>query len=188
MRSRSARASPRARTIWPHVFRVQPARRAARQRARSRCTMFAGSRTCGQARSPRGSKRLGGARRLSYAAPATCSRTVGVEAERRAVCIERCMHGSEEGAGASSSEAFRAYPTSRSAHVSADLTGCCASGVRTRVCTLADQKRELHDDLELVHLVVLDHALELLDPHGLNVADRLGRALDRLPDRVLEAL
>jgi hypothetical protein len=38
------------------------------------------------------------------------SRTVGVEAERRAVCIERCMHGSEGGAGASSSEAFRAYP------------------------------------------------------------------------------
>jgi hypothetical protein len=37
--------------------------------------------------------------------------TVGVEAERRAVCIERCMHGSEGGAGASSSEAFRAYPT-----------------------------------------------------------------------------
>src|SRR3954454_17264606 len=37
------------------------------------------------------------------------SRTVGVEAERRAVCIERCMHGSEGGAGASSSEAFRAY-------------------------------------------------------------------------------
>ena len=61
--------------------------------------------------SPRGSKRLGGARRLSYAVPATCSRTVGVEAERRAVCIERCMHGSEGGAGASSSEAFRAYPT-----------------------------------------------------------------------------
>jgi hypothetical protein len=39
------------------------------------------------------------------------SRTVRVEAERRAVCIERCMHGSEGGAGASSSEAFRAYPT-----------------------------------------------------------------------------
>src|SRR5690349_16704458 len=58
---------------------------------------------------------------------------------------------------------------------------------RTHVCALTDQERELHDDLELGDLVVLHHALELLDPHGLNVADRLGRALNRLPDRVLEA-
>src|SRR5215212_2441941 len=53
--------------------------------------------------------------------------------------------------------------------------------------TLADQERDLHDHLELGHLVVLDHALELLDPHGLDVADRLGCALDRLPDCILEA-
>src|SRR5215217_7968290 len=53
---------------------------------------------------------------------------------------------------------------------------------------LADQERDLYDHLELGHSVVLHHALELLDPHGLDVADRLGCALDRLPDRVLEAL
>jgi hypothetical protein len=29
----------------------------------------------------------------------------------RAVCIERCMHGSEGGVGMSSEEASRAYPT-----------------------------------------------------------------------------
>jgi len=54
--------------------------------------------------------------------------------------------------------------------------------------TLADQERDLHDHLELGDLIVLDHTLELLDPHRLNVADRLGCALDRLPDRIREAL
>src|SRR5215217_4645032 len=53
---------------------------------------------------------------------------------------------------------------------------------------LANQEGDLHDHLELGHLIVLDHALELLDPHRLDVADRAGRALDRLPDGVLEAL
>src|SRR5215204_4085904 len=54
--------------------------------------------------------------------------------------------------------------------------------------TLANQERDFHDDLELGDLVVLDYALELLDPHGLNVADRLGRTLVRLPDRILISL
>lgn len=36
---------------------------------------------------------------------------VGYLAEWRAVCIERCMHGSGGGAGASSKEASRAHPT-----------------------------------------------------------------------------
>src|SRR4051812_50004671 len=57
-----------------------------------------------------------------------------------------------------------------------------------RAPTLTNQERELHDDLKLGDLVVLNHALKLLDPHGLDVADRLGRALNRLPNRVLEAL
>src|SRR5829696_3996436 len=54
--------------------------------------------------------------------------------------------------------------------------------------SLADQEGELHNHLELGHLIVLDHALELFDPHRLDVADRAGRALDRLPDGVFEAL
>src|SRR4051812_593133 len=66
-------------------------------------------------------------------------------------------------------------------HVTGEGGSACAS-------TLANQEGDLHDNLELGHLVVLDHALELLDPHGLDVADRAGRALDRLPDRVREAL
>ena len=35
----------------------------------------------------------------------------GSQRERRAVCIERCMHGSEGGVGAFSQETARAYPT-----------------------------------------------------------------------------
>ena len=62
-----------------------------------------------------------------------------------------------------------------------EIRSACAS-------TVFEQKGELHDDLELGDLVVLDHALELLDSHGLDVADRAGRALNRLPDRILEAL
>src|SRR3954471_22588801 len=75
----------------------------------------------------------------------------------------------------------------------AGAAGLCHSALHRGtdlVCarSLTDQEGELHDHLELGHLVVLDHGLEFLDPHGLDIADRAGRALDRLPDRILKAL
>src|SRR3954462_4892049 len=53
---------------------------------------------------------------------------------------------------------------------------------------LVQHEGDLHDHPELGHLVVLHHGLELLGPDGLDVADRAGRALDRLADRLLIAL
>src|SRR5215210_9169690 len=50
------------------------------------------------------------------------------------------------------------------------------------------QERDLHDDLELGHLIILDDGLELLGPDGADVADRARGALDRLTNCVLEAL
>src|SRR4051812_35628427 len=98
---------------WSHVCRPRHARCAAQRRVRSRCITSGGSKTCGAARSRHGSRQHGGARRWSCAAPATASFMAVAErrAEQRAVCIERCMHGSEGGVGASLPEAFRAYPT-----------------------------------------------------------------------------
>src|SRR3954452_10901590 len=54
--------------------------------------------------------------------------------------------------------------------------------------SLVEHESDLHDDPELGDLVVLDYGLELLGPDGLDVADRAGRALDRLADRILVAL
>src|SRR3954466_4093576 len=52
----------------------------------------------------------------------------------------------------------------------AGASGLCHPALHRRtdlVCahSLADQEGELHNHLELGHLVALDHALELLDPH-----------------------
>src|SRR5215207_2291737 len=66
--------------------------------------------------------------------------------------------------------------------IGAGSSGLCHPALHRRidlVCarSLADQEGEFHNHLELGHSVVLDHTLELLDPHGLNIADRTGRAL-----------
>src|SRR5215203_7205712 len=58
----------------------------------------------------------------------------------------------------------------------------------TRAFALLKQERDLHDDLELGHLIVLNDGLELLGPDGADVADRARGALDRLTNGVLEAL
>src|SRR4051812_21814242 len=65
------------------------------------------------------------------------------------------------------------------------------SGMRRRsacASSLVQHEGDLHDHPELGHSVVLHHGFELLDPDGGNVADRLGRTLDRFLDRVLVAL
>src|SRR3954471_18989338 len=64
----------------------------------------------------------------------------------------------------------------------------CARTLANQARTLTNQERDLHDHLELGHPIVLNHALKLLDPHGLDVADGLGCTLDGLPDRILKAL
>ena len=58
----------------------------------------------------------------------------------------------------------------------------------TRAFAVLKQERDLHDDLELGHLIVLNDGLELLSPDGADVADCARGALDRLTNGVLEAL